>query len=217
MTELVTGLRTQYLRFSTTLLTPPEPNLRHLSETTRPLTKRNQGELARSKVMGVSNKEGLVPMRTQTIADDISRYLVLPPKSFAYNPMRINVGSIAMSQKVGNVLVSPDYVLFECLSGKLLPEYLGHALRTRWWRHQVNAGGSGSVRTRTYYNDLAAISIHTPPIADQALIAQVLDAAEAEIGLVERKIDLLRTQKRGLMQKLLTGEVRVNVEAEQDS
>ena len=216
-TDLVTGLRTQYLRVSTTLLTPPEPILRHLSETTRPLTKRNQGEMARSKVMGVSNRDGLVPMRVQTIAEDISRYLVLPPKAFAYNPMRINVGSIAMSQKVGNVLVSPDYVLFECLSGELLPEFLGHSLKTRWWRHHVNAGGSGSVRTRTYYNDLAAISIHTPPIADQALIAQALNGAEAEIGLVEKKIDLLRTQKRGLMQKLLTGDVRVNVELDQDS
>ncbi|MGM7698347.1 restriction endonuclease subunit S [Microbacterium sp. A84] len=192
------------------LLTPEAPASRHLSEMTAEISTRNAvGQLDRNKVMGVSNRRGLVPMRAQTIAGDISRYQVLPPRAFAYNPMRINVGSIAMSTFTYDVLVSPDYVLFECYPSELIPSYLDHVLSTSRWRHYVNAGAAGSVRTRTYYNDLAAISIHTPPPDEQARIVSILDTAKAEINLLNRNLELLRTQKRGLMQKLLTGEVRV--------
>ncbi|MDI3193995.1 restriction endonuclease subunit S [Pseudarthrobacter sp. AL07] len=197
------------------VLVPSDGARRKLSELTRPIKTRNSAAaMGRESVMGVSNRLGLVPMREQTIAADISRYQVLPPRGFAYNPMRINVGSIAMSRLESHVLVSPDYVLFQCEERELRPEYLDHVLRTRWWLHHVNAGASGSVRTRTYYDDLAAISIAAPPIAKQDNVSRALDGLEKEIQLLQRKAELLRTQKRGLMQKLLTGQVRVNVAAE---
>ncbi len=197
------------------VLVPSRGVRRKLSELTRPIKTRNSAAaLGRESVMGVSNRSGLVPMREQTIAADISRYQVLPPRAFAYNPMRINVGSIAMSRSESNVLVSPDYVLFQCDERELRPEYLDHVLRTRWWLHHVNAGASGSVRTRTYYDDLAAISIAAPPVAEQDNVSRALDGLGRESELLQRKAELLRTQKRGLMQKLLTGQVRVNVAAE---
>jgi hypothetical protein len=84
-----------------------------------------------------------VPMREQTIADDISRYKRLPPRAFAYNPMRINVGSIAMNDGAEEVLVSPDYVVFACNVEGLDPDYLDHLRKTRWWGHYINSGGSG--------------------------------------------------------------------------
>ena len=130
--------------------------LQRLGEATRELTKRNAKlVLDRAMVMGVSNARGIVPMREQTVAGDISRYLLLPPLGFAYNPMRINVGSIAINKAAETFLVSPDYVVFACLPDRLDPEYLDHLRRTRWWLHHINAGGSGSVRQRTYYDDLA--------------------------------------------------------------
>ncbi|MGX1696329.1 restriction endonuclease subunit S [Microbacterium keratanolyticum] len=212
-----TGLRNKLSqRFSAVrerLLSPANSRPRLLSETTRELSARNYGEaLSRDLVMGVSNRAGLVPMREHTIANDISRYRVLSQKGFAYNPMRINVGSIAMSEFTHEVLVSPDYVLFECDASALSPRYLNHVIRTRKWRHYVNAGAAGSVRTRTYYDDLARISIHTPTLAEQIRVAAALDLAKAEVDAVDRQLALLRKQKHGLMQKLLTGEVRVNVE-----
>lgn len=187
-----------------------------LAMVTRPITRRNTDlSLGRDVVMGVTNAAGIVPMRSQTIAADLSRYQVLPPRAFAYNPMRINVGSIAMSRLNRDVLVSPDYVLFECVEHVLLPEYLDHVLETRRWRHDVNAGASGSVRTRTYYDDLAAIPIYLPSLATQSEIVALLDSMTAELALLDRKVELLRTQKRGLMQKLLTGDIRVIPEEEQ--
>lgn len=199
------------------ILAPSQGIRRKLSELTMPIKTRNSaGVLGRGSVMGVSNRSGLVPMREQTIAADISRYQILPPRAFAYNPMRINVGSIAMSRLASNVLVSPDYVLFRCDERELRPAYLDHVLTTRWWLHHVNAGASGSVRTRTYYDDLAAISIAAPNIAEQDNISRALDGLSSEIELLQRKAERLRTQKRGLMQKLLTGQVRVDVAADID-
>ncbi|MFJ6280799.1 restriction endonuclease subunit S [Arthrobacter subterraneus] len=197
------------------LLVPSFGGGRKLAELTSPIKTRNPGGImGRESVMGVSNRAGLIPMRDQTIAADISRYQILPPRAFAYNPMRINVGSIAMSRAEADVLVSPDYVLFQCNERELRPEYLDHVLKTRWWLHKVNAGASGSVRTRTYYDDLAAISISAPPMPEQENVSHALDGIALEINFLQRKADLLRTQKRGLMQKLLTGQVRVDVAAE---
>jgi type I restriction enzyme S subunit len=184
---------------------------RRLAEVTRELTRRNRdGAIGRDLVMGVTNSRGIVPMREQTIAADISRYLILPPRAFAYNPMRINVGSIAMSQFERDVLVSPDYVLFECLPGKLDPDFLDHLRQSHFWSHYINAGGTGSVRMRTYYDDLAALRLKMPPYEEQLAISEVLNTAKNEMQLIADQIDALTCQKRGLMQKLLTGEWRVN-------
>lgn len=199
----------RYLSTANALAAPNRQN-RRLGEVTQELTSRNtDGRYGRSDVMGVSNRHGIVPMRAQSIAKDLSRYQVLPPRAFAYNPMRIDVGSIAMSRLDAPVIVSPDYVLFACDAAELLPEYLDHVLNTRRWRHDVSAGASGSVRTRTYYEDLATIQIHLPPPAEQATIAGALDAMRDEIALLDRQVELLREQKRGLAQKLLSGELRV--------
>ncbi len=182
---------------------------RRLAEVTQELTRRNRDKaFGRELVMGVTNARGIVPMREQTIAADISRYLILPPRAFAYNPMRINVGSIAMSKFEHDVLVSPDYVLFECLPGKLDPDFLDHLRQSHFWSHYINAGGTGSVRMRTYYDDLAALRLNMPPYEEQIAISEVLNAAKHELRLIGDQIEVFTRQKRGLMQKLLTGEWR---------
>lgn len=182
-----------------------------LEAVTHELTKRNGAKgLGRECVMGVTKAEGVVPMREQTIAADISRYKRLPPRAFAYNPMRINVGSIAMNERDEAVLVSPDYVVFACNADGLDPDYLDHLRKTSWWAHYINSGGSGSVRQRTYYADLAALKLPLPDLDEQKAIAAVLNTARADLTATEREIEAVTLQKRGLMQKLLTGEWRVS-------
>lgn len=181
-----------------------------LDAVTHELTRRNGAKgLGRDCVMGVTKAEGVVPMREQTIAGDISRYKRLPPRAFAYNPMRINVGSIAMNERGEEVLVSPDYVVFACNAEGLDPDYLDHLRKTTWWAHYINSGGSGSVRQRTYYDDLAALKLPLPELDEQKAIAAVLNTARADLAVTEREIEAVTRQKRGLMQKLLTGEWRV--------
>ncbi|MFN3953391.1 MAG: restriction endonuclease subunit S [Pararhodobacter sp.] len=181
-----------------------------LDAVTHELTRRNGAKgLGRDCVMGVTKAEGVVPMREQTVAADISRYKRLPPRAFAYNPMRINVGSIAMNERGKEVLVSPDYVVFACNVDGLDPDYLDHLRKTSWWAHYINSGGSGSVRQRTYYDDLAALKLPLPELDEQKAIAAVLNTARADLAVTEREIEAVTRQKRGLMQKLLTGDWRV--------
>jgi restriction endonuclease S subunit len=58
-------------------------------------------------------------------------------------------------------------------------------------------------------SNLKSIQITLPPLAEQRKIAKVMEHADADIELIDKRMEAFRTQKRGLMQKLLTGEVRV--------
>lgn len=108
-----------------------------LRDATRESIARNASALDRGRIMGVTNDRGMRPMREETIASSIERYKIVRPSAFAYNPMRLNVGSIAMSPFDRDVLVSPDYVVFECDESKLLPSYeppriVVRDMRSRW-------------------------------------------------------------------------------------
>jgi type I restriction enzyme S subunit len=50
-----------------------------------------------------------------------------------------------------------------------------------------------------------------PSVEEQTAIAQVLQAADKEIGLLKAKAEKLREQKKGVMQQLLTGKVRLKI------
>jgi len=58
-------------------------------------------------------------------------------------------------------------------------------------------------------DDLKSVKIYLPPLAEQRKIAEILQGADSDIETINHRIESLRNQKRGLMQKLLTGEVRV--------
>lgn len=189
-----------------------------LTEVTREATTRNgKGQLDADAVMGVNKLHGMIPMKDHVRAADLSRYKIVRPGAFAYNPMRINIGSIAQNNHGRDVLVSPDYVAFEARQDRLLPAYFEHLRRTPMWTRFVKAAGSGGVRIRIYYDDLADFNLELPPLAEQALIVELLDTGRREILLLERQRDALVKQKRGLMQKLLTGEWTVNVPESQEA
>jgi len=180
-----------------------------LKSVTHESTARNGKYLGRDAIMAVTKSVGMRPMREETIAASIDRYKLVRPKAFAYNPMRLNIGSIAMSSFDRDVLVSPDYVVFECDKSKLLPGYLEHLRHTRLWGRHFEAAGSGGVRIRIYYDDLGAFAFPLPPLAQQLRVLVALDAAKAEIQTLESYLAALQQQKRGLMQKLLTGQWRI--------
>jgi type I restriction enzyme S subunit len=160
-------------------------------------------------VYSVTNSIGMVPMDESVVGESIDRYKAVAKFDFAYNPMRINVGSIAMWYGDDEVLVSPDYVVFQC-GQELDAEYLNHFRKTHYWHQFVNRSGGGSVRVRIYFSDLAELSLNLPPLDEQKAIAAVLNTQDREIELLQQKLDALRRQKKGLMQQLLTGKVRVN-------
>ena len=178
-------------------------------DVTEELTSRNGTRLTSASVMGVIKGDGFQPMRERTIGSDLSRYKIVPPSAFAYNPMRLNIGSLAFSTFATDVLVSPDYVVFEAKRKTCAPEFLNELRQSPRWAAWCQQGGSGSVRTRIYYSDLIGMPIDLPPLPTQRRISAVLADLANRHKTAVRRLELLRGQKRGLMQKLLTGEIRV--------
>jgi type I restriction enzyme S subunit len=160
--------------------------------------------------MGVNKLHGMIPMKDHVRAADLSRYKIVRPGAFAYNPMRLNIGSIAQNDRGRDVLVSPDYVAFETDADALLPAYFDHLRRTSIWGRFVKTAGSGGVRVRIYFEDLSDFVLELPPVEEQARIVEALDTTRREIAILEQQRDALVKQKRGLMQKLLTGEWQVS-------
>ena len=207
MQQLLTGQR----RFKGSRGEWPTVQLR---DVTTECDERNRGQLGGEVVMAVTKAEGIVPMRERTIGASIVRYQIVRKDWFAYNPMRINIGSIARWGGDREILVSPDYVVFRCneANGKepvLDPDYLDHLRRSNIWEKFVSSSGNGSVRVRIYYSDLGHMKFPLPPFPEQRKIAAFLNTHECEIDLLRTSLKILRQQKQGLMQKLLTGEVRV--------
>jgi type I restriction enzyme S subunit len=79
------------------------------------------------------------------------------------------------------------------------------------WQSFVTRGGNGSVRIRIYFSDLAEFTFPCPPIEEQRQIAAILDTADHELTLLRAQRNALDQQKRGLMQRLLTGKTRVKL------
>ncbi len=61
------------------------------------------------------------------------------------------------------------------------------------------------------YSDLSSVKIPYPPIEEQKRIGKILNCYDEEIQILNFKLEKLKEQKKGLMQKLLTGQIRVKV------
>lgn len=75
----------------------------------------------------------------------------------------------------------------------------------------MNTSGSIARRGALRWDEFALIKVFLPGVPEQKWIAAVLNTCDHEIELLEKELQALKEQKRGLMQKLLTGEVRVKV------
>lgn len=202
----------QQLLIGTCRFTDFKKTRRHtvcLDEVAENVSERNAGQFTDERLYAVTKAEGIVPMRERVKGLNHERCKIVAKDWFAYNPMRLNIGSISRWEQKQPVMVSGDYVVFRCKESQLLPEYLDHVRRSSRWTSFVKAAGNGSVRVRIYFDDLGRFSFSLPSIEEQRRIATVLNACEREINLLEAELKALKEQKRGLMEELLTGKVRV--------
>ena len=91
--------------------------------------------------------------------------------------------------------------------------FLGHALQFVTVLIERKAHGSAGL-VHVTKKELERYTVKVPPFPIQESISRVLDTAEREISMLVQRLSALRRQKTGLMQQLLTGKVRVNVDAE---
>lgn len=147
-------------------------------------------------VYSVSNTQGLVnaeDFRDNTIhSKDTSNYTIVQPGMFAYNPSRLNIGSIAFLKTDTAGLVSPMYVVFSVDKNIVTYDYLSLFIKSSYCKNKINSLTEEGARFRFDFERWNLIDVPIPPIKVQTEIVRILDAfteltAELTAELVARK------------------------------
>jgi type I restriction enzyme S subunit len=123
-------------------------------------------------MFSVTNDRGFVPQSEQfedreMIGTDIKAYKIIHNGEFAYNPARINVGSIAKYNGVEDCMISSLYVCFDVDRKRINSEWFFHLLKTSKMNFYYNLNGEGGVRIYLFYPNFARIKSSYPTKAEQ--------------------------------------------------
>lgn len=163
------------------------------------------------EVFSVTNSEGFIKSTEyfdkEVFSKNISNYKIVSPNQFAYNPSRINVGSIAVLKTDFDVAISPLYVVFQCKKN-LLPEYLLRYLKSSVGISQIRNKTRGAVRDSLSFSSLSEIIIPIPSISEQRKIVKLLLKAEALLEKRKASLILLDTILTNQFHELFGNPVR---------
>ena len=157
-------------------------------------------------VLSVNNKLGFINQDEQfedrTVAsEDTSNYKVVFKDDFAYNPARINVGSIARLKSFDKGIVSPMYICFKVTDG-IVPEYLESYFATNHFSKEMQKRLEGSVRLCLSFEGLCNIPIFVPCIDEQTEIGKRIYQLENKIETECNILSLYEKQKQYLLRQM---------------
>ena len=139
-------------------------------------------------VYSVTNSHGFVPstdyFSKEVYSKDLSNYKIVSRGMIAYNPSRVNVGSLAVQNAEDKVIVSPLYVVFSVDESELMPEYVSYFLHSERGIKEIVAHTSGSVRDSLKFSALQDIEINICSLNEQAHIVSLLQKIE---GIIEKR------------------------------
>ena len=194
------------------LVNDPQYKRRHVRDHLQPVSNRNSGQKTQ-RILSVTNSAGFVLAENQfahrVASANLSNYKIVQRGQYAYNPARINVGSIARLDGWPDGALSPMYVVFQ-VKPSLDSDFFYHWLFSAEARQRIRLAAQGSVRETVSFDDLGSLPLPVPSLARQQAVARFLNESQREIELLRKSTEKHQRQKRGLMQKLLTGEWRVN-------
>ena len=169
------------------------------------VSKRNKDSKI-DRVLSVSNKYGFIDQDEQfedreVASADTSNYKVVHKGDFAYNPARINVGSVARLQEFENGIVSPMYICFTAEKG-LLPEYLELYLSTSIFKHEMNKRLEGSVRLCLTYESMCNIKIAMPEFNVQRDYVSKISNLVTKVNSEEKLLCMYQKCKQYLLAQM---------------
>lgn len=126
------------------------------------------------EIKGVSKKYGIITSDMKKALEYNQKYKVLDKEVLAYNPSRVNIGSIALNKETKG-LISPSYVLFK-VNEEFLPEYVMHYLKSEYGRKQIENFNNGTVRNSLSFEDLGKIVIPKMPVDEQERLLVLLSS-----------------------------------------
>lgn len=127
-------------------------------------------------VYSVTNSNGFCRdyFGKEVASNNKKTYKIVPRNAFAYNPSRINVGSVDYQHYEDRVIVSPLYNVFT-VDERILPQYLYFYLKNPNTIKRILTVASGSVRDNLKLSMLCEFPIYVPPINKQQNIIEVLE------------------------------------------
>lgn len=157
-------------------------------------------------VLSVSNKHGFVEQSEQfedriIASDDTSNYKIVGINDFAFNPARINVGSIARLKDKECGIVSPMYICFRT-SKDILPEYLELFFKTVTFSSEVGKRLEGSVRLCLSYESLCEIVIPIISISEQQSLVKMATAFYTKLDVEKGFLRNYQSQKQYLLSQM---------------
>ena len=169
------------------------------------VSKRNNS-MSIDKVLSVSNKLGFINQSEQfedriVASEDTSNYKIVYKDDFAYNPARINVGSIARLKHFNKGIVSPMYICFRVKQGIVL-DYLEYFFTTNYFCYEMQKRLEGSVRQCLSFEGLCNIPIYIPNLDEQQKIGRKVSVIMEKIDNENRYLDSLKMQKQYLLRQM---------------
>ena len=154
----------------------------------------------------VTNNRGFVPQSEQfedreMIGEDIKAYKIIHKNDFAYNPARINVGSIAKYNGDNPCMISSLYVCFKACN-RVDSDWLMQLLKTPRMNFYYNTNGEGGVRVYLFYPNFSRISTSLPIITEQKKIAKFLSLLDERIATQNKIIEDLKKLKSAIVEML---------------
>ena len=144
----------------------------------------------------------------QVYSKNLAKYIMVAPNDFAYNPARINIGSIGMNTFDFSGCVSPVYVVFRC--EKEYHHFFNIFKATKNFKEEVNTRAIGGVRQTLSYKDFSLIKIVYPP---KEVVNQFNKIYSHIMTLIKKNVlenKRLHQTRDTLLPKLMSGELKIN-------
>lgn len=161
------------------------------------------------KILGVNNKEGIFDAYILKGKDINQPYKKMQSGWIAYNPYRINVGSIGIKLNEHKYeYISPAYVVFSCKEN-LLPEYLFMIFKTELFNNIIKESTTGSVRQNLTFDSLKKLQIPLPSLEEQNRLVEnyankikVAEEQEQEAVQLEHEIENYLLEELGVEKQM---------------
>lgn len=157
-------------------------------------------------VQGVNSSSNFGKTKADTMGLDFRNYKIVKKGQFAYNPSRINLGSIALLS-TGDCIVSPMYIVFEISNiKKILPEYLMLWLRRKQFQRSTFFFATGSVRDSFNFDLMGEVKIPIPTLSIQKSIVDIYNVYTERKRINEQ----LKSQIKNICPILIQGSLEFN-------
>ena len=185
--------------------TPNTKTTSHIGNVIEQISKRNKNN-AIQNVLSVSNRQGFIKQSDQfenrnVASEDTSNYKIVEKNDFAFNPARINVGSIARLTTFEKGIVSPMYICFRTQEN-VAPEYIDFFFESKHFYCEIQKRLEGSVRQCLSFEGLCNIPFSLPSLEMQQRIGKRLFILGQKIKTETDLLELLKKQKQYLLRQM---------------